>query len=175
MRILLAHNSLYFPSYGGGDRSNRLLMEALAARGHEVRVVARVEHLGAEQHDRLVAELRRREVSHTEERGSLAFAMNGVRVSVVTRDSRLRAYFARQVEAFSPDIILTSTDDPAHLLIEPALRSHARVVYLVRAIIALPFGPDAAFASAGKTAAVCHADALVAVSEYVAEYVRRWS
>jgi glycosyltransferase involved in cell wall biosynthesis len=175
MRILLAHNSLYFPSYGGGDRSNRLLMEALAARGHEVRVVARVEHFGAPQHERLAAELRRRDVAHTEDRGSLAFALNGVRVSVVTRDSRLRAYFARQVETFGPDIILTSTDDPAHLLIEPALRSRARVVYLVRAIIALPFGPDAAFPSAAKTAAVCQADALVAVSEYVAEYVRRWS
>src|SRR5687768_1658370 len=36
MRILLAHNSLYYPSYGGGDKSNRLLVEALAARGHEV-------------------------------------------------------------------------------------------------------------------------------------------
>ena len=40
MRILLAHNSLYYPSHGGGDKSNRLLMEALAARGHPVRVVA---------------------------------------------------------------------------------------------------------------------------------------
>ena len=34
IRILLAHNSLYFPSHGGGDKSNRLLMEALAARGN---------------------------------------------------------------------------------------------------------------------------------------------
>ena len=33
MRILLAHNSLYYPSLGGGDKSNRLLMEALAAQG----------------------------------------------------------------------------------------------------------------------------------------------
>ena len=46
MRILLAHNSLYFPSHGGGDKSNRLLMEALAERGHEVRVVTRVENFG---------------------------------------------------------------------------------------------------------------------------------
>ena len=30
MRILLAHNSLYYPSHGGGDKSNRLLMEALS-------------------------------------------------------------------------------------------------------------------------------------------------
>jgi predicted HTH transcriptional regulator len=42
MRILLAHNKLYYPSHGGGDKSNRLLLEALAQRGHECRVVARL-------------------------------------------------------------------------------------------------------------------------------------
>ena len=36
MRILLAQNSLYYPAHGGGDKSNRLLVEALAARGHDV-------------------------------------------------------------------------------------------------------------------------------------------
>ena len=44
MRILLVHNSLYFPSHGGGDKSNRLLMESLAERGHQVRAVTRVEN-----------------------------------------------------------------------------------------------------------------------------------
>src|SRR2546423_5917399 len=130
MRILLAHNSLYYPSYGGGDRSNRLLMEALAARGHEVRVVARVERFGADQHDRLVAELRRRAIPFTEDDSALRVQLNGVRVSVVTRDPRLRAYFGAQVASFDPEIILTSTDDPAHLLFEPAIRSRARVVCL---------------------------------------------
>ena len=175
MRILLAHNSLYYPSYGGGDRSNRLLMEALAARGHEVRVVARVERFSPEEHDRQAEELCRREVPYEEDSAGLRILLNGVQVFVVTRDPRLRAYFAGQVSEFDPEIILTSTDDPAHLLLEPAMRSRARVVYLVRAIIALPFGPDAAFPSASKTAAVCQADGMVAVSEYVAEYVRRFA
>ncbi len=62
MRILLAHNSLYFPSHGGGDKSNRLLMEALAAKGHSVRVVARVEHFGDEAHQRLTTQLAERGV-----------------------------------------------------------------------------------------------------------------
>ena len=54
MRILLAHNSLYYPSHGGGDKSNRLLMEALAARGHTVRVVARVEKFGTDAIQRAI-------------------------------------------------------------------------------------------------------------------------
>src|SRR5688500_19856001 len=67
MRILLAHNSLYYPSYGGGDKSNRLLMEALAARGHEVLVVARVENFGNTSHTRLLEELAARGVAAREE------------------------------------------------------------------------------------------------------------
>ena len=59
MRILLAHNSLYYPSHGGGDKSNRLLMEALAARGHEVRVVARIERFGAEGQRQLLEHVAR--------------------------------------------------------------------------------------------------------------------
>ena len=53
MRILLAQNSLYYPAHGGGDKSNRLLLEALAARGHECRVVARISVFGEAEHQRL--------------------------------------------------------------------------------------------------------------------------
>src|SRR4051812_4205435 len=131
MRILLAHNSLYYPSYGGGDKSNRLLMEALAFRGHQVRVVARVEHFGSSAHDRLLAELAARAVPVDASHGAaIRFRLNGVQVNVLTRDPQLRAYFATQVRGFDPDVILTSTDDTAHLMFDTALRAaRARVVY----------------------------------------------
>ena len=54
-----------------------------------------------------------------------AFERAGVEVRVVTAGS-LRAYFAAQAEAFRPDAILASTDDPAQLLLEAALRVRAR-------------------------------------------------
>lgn len=62
MRILLAHNSIYYPSFGGGDKSNRLLMEALAARGHKVVVASRVEKFGQTEHEHVLEQLRRRGV-----------------------------------------------------------------------------------------------------------------
>ena len=62
MRLLLAHNSLYFPSHGGGDKSNRLLMEALAARGHDVRVVARIAQFGETAERRFLESLAERGV-----------------------------------------------------------------------------------------------------------------
>ena len=175
MRILLAHNSPYFPAFGGGDKSNRLLMESLAARGHSVQVAARLDRFGAESHGRLLSELAARGIAAASGAAGVGFSLKGVEVQVLTLQPQVRAWFAARVAGFDPDVILTSTDDPAHLMLEPALAAaRARVVYLVRATVALPFGPDTSFASARNTALLRQADGVVAVSEYVAGYARRW-
>lgn len=173
MRILLAHNSLYFPSHGGGDKSNRLLMEALAARGHEVRVVARVAHFGADSEQQFVSGLAARGIAPEIENGVARFVLQGVDVRTLTSDPHIRAYFSREIDSLDPDVIITSTDDPAQLLFEVAVQAkRARVVHLVRATIATPFGPDASAPSAARTELLRRADAVVGVSEYVARYVR---
>lgn len=176
MRILLAQNALYFPSRGGGEKSNRLLMEALAARSHAVRVVSRTPDFGVEPYESLIAELRRRDVHVHSDAASPAvrFVHHGVDVHVLAKTPRLRSSLSHQVASFAPDIILVSTDDPAQLLLDIALRAAAaRVVYLVRAIVATPFGPDSASPSAAKTAVLQQVDGAVGVSEYVAAYARR--
>ncbi len=72
-----------------------------------------------------MAELAARGVAaRVPEPGVVAFERGGVGVQVVT-DANLRAHFAAQVEAFEPEIILASTDDPAQLLLEAALRRRA--------------------------------------------------
>ena len=176
MRILLAQNSLYYPAHGGGDRSNRLLMEALAARGHTCCVVARISRFGAAEHERFLRELEARGVSPVACAGGVvAFHHQGVAAHVVTSHPNLRAYFSGQILEFAPDVILTSTDDPAQLLLEAALRAGERTVYLARATLALPFGPDCAFPSAAKTDILRQTGAVVGVSRYVADYIRKWS
>ena len=176
MRILLAHNSLYFPSHGGGDKSNRLLMEALALRGHAVRVVARIAKFGPEEHQRLLRQLHERGVQPDVASDAARFSLNGVDVHTLTLNPQLRAYFSGQLAAFDPDVIITSTDDPGQLLFDVARRSlRARLVYLVRATIAVPFGPDSSMPSPERTELLRHADAMVGVSEYVAGYVRQFS
>jgi surfactin synthase thioesterase subunit/glycosyltransferase involved in cell wall biosynthesis len=177
VRILLAHNSTYFPSTGGGDKSNRLLMEALAARGHAVRVATRIESFGAEGHAHFVAELRQRGVEPEVGDGATArFQLNGVDVRTLTLSPHLRPFFQAQIQEFDPDVIITSTDDPGQILFDLALKApRARVVYLVRATIAVPFGPDSSMVSASRTELLKGADGVVGVSHYVANYVREWS
>ena len=175
MRILLAHNSLYYPSHGGGDKSNRLLMEALAARKHTVRVVSRVEKFGEAAHEKLLNDLASRAVPTVVSGQFIRFELHGVDVLTLTLDSNIRAFFALQIEEFDPAIILTSTDDPGQLLFDIALRApRARVVHLVRATIAVPFGPDSSSATRAKAETLRRADAIVGVSEYVASYIREW-
>jgi surfactin synthase thioesterase subunit/glycosyltransferase involved in cell wall biosynthesis len=176
MRILLAQNSFYYPAHGGGDRSNRLLMEALAERGHLCRAVARISRLGEAEHDQYLRDLAARLVEPEScQGGVVTFHHEGVEVHVVTHHPNLRAYFSSQMEAFAPDIVLASTDDPAQVLLEASLRAGARTVYLARATLALPFGPDAAFPSSAKTEALRQCAAIVGVSHYVADYIRQWS
>lgn len=172
-RVLLAHNSTYYPSSGGGDKSNRLLMEALAARGHDVRVVARVERFGESGHAQFLRDLAARSVRHEViEPGAVRFSRNGVDVRTLTLDTHWRAFFSAQLDAFQPEVIITSTDDPAQLLFDLAVKSQARVMYLVRATIAVPFGPESSSVSAERTAKLRQADAAVGVSQYVANYCR---
>lgn len=176
LSILLAHNSTYYPAHGGGDRSNRLLLEALAARGHWCRVVSRTSGASAADHRKLKQELVARDIDAEDAgEGLVRFSLHGVEVHTLTENPHLRQYFARQVEEFRPDVIIASTDDPAQLLLEAALKDgRARVVYLARTTLAAPSGPDCAFPSEQKLVALRRADAVVGVSEYVAGYMRRW-
>lgn len=176
MRIALGSNSLYYPAHGGGERSNRMLMEALAQKGHACLVISRIDRFEEQNRQRLLGQLVERQIAVTEEKDTARFQLNGVDVVVATSPQSFRAFFTAQLSAFKPEVIITSTDDPAQLLLEAALQHDgARTVYLTRATVALPFGPDAAFASPQKTDALRRADGIVGVSQYVADYIRKHS
>lgn len=176
MRILLAHNKLYYPSHGGGDKSNRLLMEALASRGHQCCVVSRLGGLAGDDHQRLLADLARRSVPVSATGPDVAvFRHREVEVHVVLHPRETPALLAERIGTFAPDAVLTSTDDPSQLLLETALKAAgSRVVFLARTTLDVPFGPDCAYPSSAKTEVLRRVDGAVGVSHYVAGYLRRW-
>src|SRR5262245_2114585 len=106
MKILLAQNSLYYPAHGGGDKSNRLLLEALAGLGHQCHALARISVFGDDSHREYLDQLASRGITPTTANGVVRFSRNTVDVSVVT-NANLRAEFVRIIETFAPDIILT--------------------------------------------------------------------
>jgi surfactin synthase thioesterase subunit/glycosyltransferase involved in cell wall biosynthesis len=176
MRVLLGSNALYYPAHGGGERSNRLLLEGLSQRGHKCFVITRIDRFAPEGDRNLRQQLDHRHIPFRSEAGGLRFELNGVEVLTATSTPSFRAFFVEHKNGFRPDVIITSTDDPAQLLLEAAVHDeHAPTVFLTRATIALPFGPDAAFPSREKTQMLAHADGIVGVSNYVARYVREHS
>ncbi len=150
LRILLVQNSLYYPAFGGGNKSNRLLMEALAGKGHRVRVITRIE--SAAKRQSFLADLQTRGIQPAVNSGSVSFELNGVEVRTETEVAFVRERWSEEVRNFHPSWTLVSSDDPAQLFLESALEeSRGRVVYLCRTTLALPFGPDAAMESPQKT------------------------
>ena len=121
-------------------------------------------------------QLEQRGIRARREPGALRYELNGVEVLTATSAPSFRAFFVEHKNWFRPDVIITSTDDPAQLLLEAALHDdRAPTVFLTRATVALPFGPDGAFPSREKTEMLQHADGIVGVSNYVARYIREHS
>ncbi len=176
MKLLLVQNSLYYPAYGGGNKSNRLLLEALAARGHACRVVTRVsETLDAERLQTFLADLESRGVEIQSAAGGLVvFERNGVSVHTQTSVRKVREHLMRQIDEFHPDWVLVSTDDPLQLFLRAALeKAPSRVIYLARTTLALPFGPDTALPSPERAGNLRRVAAIVAVSSYVSRYMKQ--
>lgn len=175
-RLLLLQDAVYFPSYGGGNKANRLLLTALAARGFECHAVSRMPGERRILADRFSATaLEARGIAVETGPGSMSYRHDGVRVEALDlaapdAAARIEAVI-RQV---APDWILVSDDRPA-MLLEIALR-HAsrRVVALVHTHFHLPFGPEAETHDADQLARLRRVRGVVAVSEYSRAYLREF-
>jgi hypothetical protein len=175
MKLLLAQSSVYVPTFGGANKSNRLLMEALAERGHECRAVA---PLGGVQSDYSRDAVRAAVVASG---GRVLpagadgdrFDYGGVCVQTVANPARLLASLEREVVSFRPDWVLVSSEDPGQAILTRALRvADGCVVYLARTTLALPCGGAAAVPSVRQTQLLRSVAGIVAVSEYVRSYLR---
>ncbi|MEU6730502.1 glycosyltransferase family 4 protein [Nonomuraea wenchangensis] len=190
MRILLAQNLIHLPSHGGANKSNRLLMERLAARGHEVHVVAPlsgalatgpspVPRAGGSSDagaSPALDELTRRGATMipADDPDEVAYLHRGVVVHAVTDPAALPRRIAEVAARLVPDWTLVPSDDPGLVVLGAALRATpGRVVYLVHTLQQLPFGPGAFYPSAAGTRMVRRAAGVVAVSRAARDYCLR--
>src|SRR5688500_14656325 len=133
MKFLLTMNLPYTRAHGGANRSNRALSEALVKRGHQVRIV--VPALATPSpitYDQFLEDLKVRGATIlSQKEGQVAFKLNGVDVHAVKEPSRLRACLIEQLNLFTPDWTLVSSEDPSQSLLDAALKLYPqRVVYL---------------------------------------------
>ena len=175
--LLLLQDAVYLPSFGGGNKANRLLLAALATRGFDCHAVSRIPReraILAGQFGAAGLAARGVVVDHrVEPAGPLSYRHQGVQVDAFDLEAgdaagRIEALIRR----VDPEWILVSDDRPA-LLLESALHcAPDRVVMLVHTHFHLPFGPEAERPDPAQHARMKRARGIVAVSEYSRAYLR---
>jgi len=177
MKILLTMNLPYTRVYGGANRSNRSLVEALAARRHSICVV--VPALAATSsitHQALLEELMSEGIDVSCNGDIDRFNLEGVDVHAVIDPSRLCSYLAEQIREFKPDWVLVSSEDRSQSLLQTALKVYpSRVIYLAHTPQMFPFGPASLFPGQRRTELIGQAAAIVTISQFVADYIQKWT
>ncbi len=177
MRVVLAQNMYHLPSRGGANRSNRLMLERLAARGHECHVVAPLNgQVRSVDPEDLRGYLAGRGATQVEDLGwRLTYRYAGVTVHGVGRGPDLPRAVRTVLDEVKPDWTLVSNDDPGMMVLSTVLRRVERSLYLVHTVQALPFGPRAFHPNDASTAMIRRCTAVLSVSHTARDYVAQWS
>lgn len=157
MKILLAQNSPYTGAYGGANKANRYIVEALAARGHECAVIAPAM---AGQED---AE------------SPTVSCLQGVQVWRVSRLTRTASVLPELLGLWKPEWTLIA-EDPGQLLLRSFSASkYGRSMYLARNTLSLPFGSGSFQKDATASALFNALDGIVVNSQFLKQYVVRYT
>ena len=178
MNILLIQSTVYLPSWGGANKSNRLLLEGMARRGHTCQALAPACGAHAcgtvEQLNMILAErnISKRKVGSY----SIALSVNGVDVTAVTDTRHMVRTLRTMISEVTPDLIVVASEDPGQALLAAALGANrGPVIYLARTTMALPFGPASPIRSETKTRLLKQAAGIVMVSQYLKTYLQEWA
>jgi glycosyltransferase involved in cell wall biosynthesis len=177
MRVVLAQNMYHLPSRGGANRSNRLMLERLVARGHECHVVAPLNgQVRSVDPEDLRCYLASRGATEVEDLGGrLTYRYAGVTVHGVSRGPDLPRAVRTVLDEVRPDWTLVSNDDPGMMVLSTVLRRVERSLYLVHTVQPLPFGPRAFHPNDASTAMIRRCTAVLSVSRATRDYVEQWS
>jgi amino acid adenylation domain-containing protein len=184
MKILLIQLLDYLYSYGGAHRANRLLLEGLAARGHDCTVYAPgYESIKPRPDERAILHRTLADkgcVVLREDQDFVVYRHRGVEAHAIVSEFTLDVYprfhaaLLRLIETARPDVILVS-EDQTGLFHAAALDAAAdRVIYLAHSQATLPFGPAAFDKDDDKTKLYQRTPCILTVSEYVRDYIARW-
>jgi glycosyltransferase involved in cell wall biosynthesis len=176
VKLLLGQNAPYLPGLGGAAKANRLIAEQLVYSGHHVTVVCPLRSRTGESEGLRGTFAARGLEANLDGRSVLRVSIDGVDVCAVSHGRSLRGQLVAQMEAIQPDCTIISSEDPAQVLLEAALTAdQGPVVVLAHTTLMLPFGPGGYLRSAHRTRLYQRAAAVVAVSDFLTEYLKRWA
>ena len=177
MKILLLQDHIYLPSYGGGVKANRMLLEGLARRGHKCAAItpAFAPSAGPANDDEFREEMERRGLAVCARVPNVSsYRFRGVDVDALhapTPES-MREHVERRTRELNPDWVLVN-DDKGRVLVAAALSAagRERVVLVLQTITNTPFGPLAVAPSSEHARRMHEVRAIVTISAFLQRYV----
>ena len=178
MRIVLLQDEIYLPSFAGGTKANRCLIEGLANGGHQCLALTRAltrSPDGPNDLRQFREEMTSRSIAvRAVEPDVFCYENRGVEVEAIncpSTDAR-RDYMTRRIQAFEPDWVLVADDKRRFMLASASAAAPGRVVPLLQTIVQLPFGPLAVDQCQTQTAWMRDASAIIVISKYMQKYIR---
>jgi len=177
MRIALIQDDIYLPSFGGGTKANRCLLEGLARHGHECLVISRAltrSSDGPRTVQEFAEEMNTRgTIVQEPEPNVFSYRHEGVQVEAVNFSDvdAHRDYLVRRIRSMNPDWVFV-TDDKRRIMLRAAMEAApSRVMLLLQTIIQLPFGPLSVDKSPEYTKLVKSARAIIVISDFMKRYI----
>jgi glycosyltransferase involved in cell wall biosynthesis len=174
LKILFATSTPYLPSVGGAWKAIRAAAEQLAARGHDVHVLALARtHLDRSATiEELIVLLERSQIPFERDHTSCRFRLGGVTIAAADGVFALHALMTRACREQAPDAIVVSSEDLRQILLSLAVEHAAeRTVYYALTTTMLPFGPHASSPNRFGKALIAQSGAVIAASRYLAAYI----
>ncbi|HEY3838040.1 MAG TPA: glycosyltransferase family 4 protein [Bryobacteraceae bacterium] len=151
MKLLMTSNASYAPPRGGSTRSNLVWLRHLAASGHQCRVVSASLDVDS------------------------ACIQDALHIHSVKDLARRASVLQGEIQQFSPDLVLVSSEDLSHVLLRESARSApGRLIYLAHTPQFYPFGPESWNPDPKASALIREARAIVAIGTHAAGYIRQY-
>jgi glycosyltransferase involved in cell wall biosynthesis len=177
VKIVLVQDDIYLPSFGGGTKANRCLLEGFARHGHDSLVISRAltrSSDGPRTVQEFAEEMKRRgTVVQEPEPNVFSYRHEGVQVEAVNfaGPDAHRDYLVRRIRSMNPDWVFV-TDDKRRIMLQAAMEAApSRVMLLLQTIIQLPFGPLSVDKSPEYTELVKAARAISVISNFMKRYI----
>lgn len=176
MRVLFLQDKLYYPTYGGGVKAIRMLLEGLSRRGHACASVGPMlaSRAGPPTEAAFHANLQKRGVKAAQVApGVVRYRLEGVDVDAHNLPARddVAAHARRRIDEFEPDWVFVSDDRHGTLLGWALEAAPDRVVTLLQTVIHLPFGPYAYGANAEHRQRLSQVRAILSISRFLQDYL----
>ena len=181
MRLLLILDDLYIPSYGGGIKGARRLMEGLASAGHTTCVVSSALTRGDEgprDAEQFVRAMQARGVAAANPAPHVhTYMSDRVEVHATSFPDTGGAgdYVGQVVGTFRPDWVIANEDKRRFALRSALAVAPDKLILLFQTIIQLPFGPMSVAADPAQEQLCERAQAVIVISRFLQRYVEEHS